>query len=318
MNLKKMMKITMTVAMTFAVSFSSLHAGKIHAQAATSCVGIKCYNVQDNFGKGDATMINCGNNRYILVDCGSEKDSEHLLKRIGKTCKTGGYENDAEKVYIPALILTHNHNDHMGGLETILKNTHVGKIYYNKIAVSKGAIKRKKTIKNLAKKYSVPTQAVSTKQILHIDPSTGNDGSKDNTVTVYGPAKDFTKNTANADDNVKVQAENNSSMIVDIHGGYNAILLGDLLPDGLAASIKAYKSNKDIFKANYNLCKFGHHGLRVKYHASEIKNYNTYINAKNYVFTATFKEAKAADERKNGEASCYSNLSKKNTKRIKG
>lgn len=306
MKLKKIMKSTFAVAMTLVVSLSTLNTGKIDAQAASSCVGIKCYNVQDNGGKGDATMLNCGNNRYILVDCGSAKDVDHLLTRIKKTCNKGGYSKNKNKIYISALILTHNHIDHMGGLEALLSDTaiHVGKIYYNKIAASEKGIEHKKTIKNLAKAHSVPTEAVSTKQILHIDPNNGEDVATNTAITVYGPAKDFTENKKEH----LITAENNSSIIVDIHGKYDAILLGDLMLDGLEASIITYKSNKEIFKANYDLCKFGHHGMRRTYDQNEIGYYNGFIHAENYVFTASTEEAQKLENKYSG-SSYYKNYS---------
>lgn len=114
----------------------------------------------------------------------------------------------------------------------------------------------------------------------------------DTSVGIYGAPAQFKPKTNKKDTN----AENNASMIVRVVGKkqnskgkdakYKAIFMGDMTSDGIAKAKSAYSS---IFTADYDYCKFGHHGLRteadIKVIVKECKWYKQNINAKFYAFT---------------------------------
>ena len=272
--------------------------------------GIKCYNVQDtnldetegSGGKGDASIIDCGNKEYVMIDCGSEADYNHLRARMLKTCdKSYRSEYDGEKIYIPLLIISHNHKDHMGAIKNLLNDSeiYVKEVIYTYVGPDGNS-----------SEVATCGAEIMTKLVSKAQVQKGtNDGydykatrSVCNTkITIYGPATKFQNHRT------EELAANNSSMVVKVEGSMKAIFLGDLCYDGLEASKEAYMA-EGLFTGDYDFCKFGHHGYRTASYcykdgtlingedsekegtfSKEIRIYNQYINAKEYVFTASKK-----------------------------
>ena len=72
-------------------------------------------------GEGDATFVEFPDGKTMLVDAG--EDGEDVLSYIQKC--------GAEK--IDFLVGTHPHSDHIGGLETVIRNMEIGSVYMPKV-----------------------------------------------------------------------------------------------------------------------------------------------------------------------------------------
>jgi len=72
--------------------------------------------VQCNVGQGDGAVIRTGNHQAIVVDVGPDDVAmNRCLTDLGITT-------------IPLLVLTHFHADHVGGLQSVLHNRHIGQV----------------------------------------------------------------------------------------------------------------------------------------------------------------------------------------------
>lgn len=251
----------------------------------TPVTGIKCYNVHSISGKGDASVINCGNKQYVMIDCGTADDADHLLERLEATCQK---QSDG-KIHFKALVISHNHKDHMGGIKKLLSSDiiSVDTVYYTYI----GPKDNIKTVVDAASKHGAEVvKLISNAQYKN---NVEGEYRKDLTIngtkiTILGPAKKF------ADHETDEMDCNNSSMVVKVEGSIRALFLGDLVYDGLKAVEDTYSSV--LFKQGeyYDFCKYGHHGLRNgsatdadSNFNQEIKIYNENIRAKQYVFTTS-------------------------------
>jgi len=78
-------------------------------------------------GQGDATLIQI-NNKNLLIDSGPDKKAYLYLKKLG--IKTLDY-----------VVITHPHEDHIGGLNYIIKNIDIKKYYLPKVISSSESFK---------------------------------------------------------------------------------------------------------------------------------------------------------------------------------
>ena len=70
-------------------------------------------------GQADSILIHTPKNKYILIDAGDEKSSIELVK----------YLKEREISTLDALIATHPHHDHIGGMSRIMENFQVKAFY---------------------------------------------------------------------------------------------------------------------------------------------------------------------------------------------
>lgn len=77
-------------------------------------------------GQADSIFITLPDRRVILIDGGNNKDGKPLTDYL----KSRGVEK------IDLMVATHPHEDHIGGLDVVLQNIPVGKIYAPKVADS--------------------------------------------------------------------------------------------------------------------------------------------------------------------------------------
>lgn len=76
-----------------------------------------------NVGQADSSLITLPDHRYVLIDGGNNKDGQKLVSFLKS--------KDITK--IDYIIATHPHEDHIGGLDTVINNFDIGKIYMPRI-----------------------------------------------------------------------------------------------------------------------------------------------------------------------------------------
>ncbi|MFP4660838.1 MAG: ComEC/Rec2 family competence protein [Halanaerobiales bacterium] len=72
-----------------------------------------------NVGQADSTLIELPERRYMLIDAGNNNDGDKIIK----------YLRDLNIEEIDYIIGTHPHEDHIGGLDQVIDNFDIGKIY---------------------------------------------------------------------------------------------------------------------------------------------------------------------------------------------
>lgn len=77
-------------------------------------------------GQADSIFIELPNNQTMLIDAGNNSDGEDIVRYIEKQ----GYDK------IDYLVGTHPHEDHIGGMDTIINDLEIGSIYMPKISTN--------------------------------------------------------------------------------------------------------------------------------------------------------------------------------------
>ncbi|TDX45520.1 MBL fold metallo-hydrolase [Orenia marismortui] len=75
-------------------------------------------------GQADSTLIQLPNNQNILIDGGNNSDASLIIR----------YLNNLHIKKIDYLIATHPHEDHIGGLDDIINNFKINKVYMPKVS----------------------------------------------------------------------------------------------------------------------------------------------------------------------------------------
>ena len=112
-------------------------------------------------GQGDSILIKTPSNKKILIDGGTE-ESEYIIKSYLKK----------EKVkYIDFIIATHLDSDHIGGLDYIIKNFNVKKLYMPKQSTNSTSYKNLLNAcdsKNLDIKYLQKGDKINIEEFIDI------------------------------------------------------------------------------------------------------------------------------------------------------
>lgn len=290
-NTKNLFKRSFMVLLCFIMT-ATLFSGTKPAEAASGDVSIQFIDVtKGDVGRGDATLIDC-NGKYVLVDGGSgDKDTyRHLKDYLLTYCKkTSG------RIELEAVIASHNHGDHVGGLTKLLNDTSTFKVktvYRNTVNDNEDFNKEcanAKAVVKVGRRFKTQGGTIdkTDKSTSNIHTAIKTIELEGTTISIYPPALDFEMLSFGSN------AVNNSSMIVRVDradGSGAALLLGDLMKTGLKSAIGAYPN---LFKNNFTVCKFGHHGLRGGDNddiTTELKLYNENIKTKYYVFTCSQKK----------------------------
>ncbi len=173
-------------------------------------------------GQADAILITLPNGAAVAVDAGERETQEALLQKI----------LDAGVSKLDALVMTHPHDDHIGGMDFLIQNLPVAKIYMTE------AVSTTRTFETLLetiaeKKIRVVKAAAGGS--IDLDPEVG--------IDILSP------------DSVSDGDMNENSVILRVRYGKTVFLLtGDA---GSAAEKDLLQSSAD-WKAD--VLKVGHHG----------------------------------------------------------
>ena len=290
-NMKKhIVKLLTIVVFCVAILFSSKETQAAKNTVEFINVAYDANTGNDGTGRGDAALVYFKDN-YFLIDagcgCNFGASNDPLTKRLKQL------ENSNK--YLKAIIISHNHWDHYGAVNSILNTKVVNKnttIYYcstyvpNKVGFQ--------SMLNNAKSKGIKTQGIPKGSIYNAN--TGNKNTYDtvknnnDALYIYGAAMSLVKNDE--------YWENQSSMVVQLKSdNINAIFLGDLYLRGLDAMNEQYGNL--LTKPDYTVCKVGHHGIRGTDISkanmdNEYKRFYSLLNAKNFVYTSTKAKAQSA------------------------
>jgi len=170
-------------------------------------------------GQADSIFIELPNKETMLIDAGNNSDDETVVN----------YINELNYDTINYLIGTHPHEDHIGGLDTVIDTFNIQNIYMPKVVYS-------------TKTYEDVLLAVKNKGLKINNAKAGTNiiDSKNLKIDIIAPANDYYVST------------NNYSAVVKItYNDKSFLFMGDaenLSEDEITANVKA------------DVIKIGHHG----------------------------------------------------------
>jgi len=181
-------------------------------------------------GQGDSIFIELPNGETMLIDAGERNYDKKVISYID----TLGYKS------IDYVVGTHPHTDHIGGLEAVIKNYDIGKIYMpKKSSNSKTFINLLNTIKDKGLKINTAKSGVSIIDSDALD------------VDIISPTKEYN------------DANNNSAVVKITYINRCFLFMGD-------AEIESEKSITDNIECD--VVKIGHHGSDTSSSDAFVKN----------------------------------------------
>ncbi len=196
-------------------------------------------------GQGDASLIQLPNNKNLLIDGGPGGDDYSRFDAGKKIILPYCQKNKIKK--IDAIIMTHPHSDHIGGLLSILKKIpveciydcgmpHTSELYYQCLEI----IDKKKII------YKIPT---SGDEIL-LDPNVQ--------ITVLHPPKNW---------KYRKEANDNSIVIMIHYNKIKCLFTGDI--------------EKEVEKILLNNSSIESTLIKIPHHGSDTSSSDKFIKAVN-------------------------------------
>ncbi|KHD38722.1 competence protein ComE [Clostridium acetobutylicum] len=186
-------------------------------------------------GQGDSILVQDGD-KNMLIDTGTNESQNYLISYLKK-------QNIKEINY---MVLTHPHEDHIGGADKVIKNFMVDKIYMNSVSTNT------KTFRDLI-------YAMKEKGLKADEPDSENFKLNKADCNVYGPVNPTEGNL------------NTYSIVVKVTYGQNKFLFtGDTQSSNEEAMIeKGYDLKCDVLK-------IAHHGSRT----SSTDDFLNYVSPK--------------------------------------
>ena len=173
-------------------------------------------------GQADCILLECGN-CFALVDGGNTDDGTMVTEYL----ESQGVE------ILSLMVATHPHEDHMGGLATVLKNFPVNNVWCSEIPYTNSCVS---AFTGTVKKQGKQIHYADVGDVFYLG------GANGATITVLGPVKSY--------EDVK----NLSLVLMVEYGNTRFLLTGDMERD---AEADLLDSGTDV-KAN--VLKVGHHG----------------------------------------------------------
>lgn len=176
-------------------------------------------------GQGDSILIQTPNHKNILIDAGPKRTED----------KVTAYLKRQHVEQLDALIVTHPHHDHIGGVPRILQNIKVKAFY----------------MPHLSKKTAAFTQmmkALKQKNVMIFYANAGNkiDVEKNIWIDIIGPLS------------AKYHTVNDYSYVLRVvHGANRFLLMGD---SGERSETELLKKHVDV---EANVIKIAHHGANT-------------------------------------------------------
>lgn len=183
-------------------------------------------------GQGDCTLLETPDGSTILIDCGTKEFKYNSGEStITPYLKRRGIEK------IDLLILTHLHNDHIGGIESILKNFRVEKI------ITDGSAENtmlEKTMDNLIIENKIKREELFSGDFIE----------------GYGNLRLYFLNPIQ-NDSLHTNEHSKSIVVKMQYGKTNAVFIGDLNIEGESVITNTYKN---FLKTD--ILKISHHGSK--------------------------------------------------------
>ncbi|ADZ19997.1 competence protein ComEC [Clostridium acetobutylicum] len=228
-------KLSLIFCFIFTIMFLSAWSkvGNVNVMAA-NFNNLKVHYI--DVGQGDSELIQCGG-KNMLIDTGTNESTSNLMS----------YLKNQNVQKIDYLVLTHPHEDHIGGADEVINNFNIGTIYMPNVATN-------------TQTYKDVIQAMRNKGLTATNPVVGSTfkvGSAN--CIVYGPINTNSENL------------NTYSIVIKLTYGNNKFMFtGD-----------AQSSNEqDMINAGFDLSadvlKVGHHGS----HTSSSQDFLNAVNPK--------------------------------------
>ena len=183
-------------------------------------------------GQGDSILVLLPNTNTLLIDAGERQSSDEILSTLKELAITE----------IDAVIATHPHADHIGGLIDVINNLNVSQV------IDSGQIHTTQTFEDLLEAVDaaqIPLMSVHEGDSIELDPRV--------TLDILNPPASLPKGVNNE------EGFNDNSVVLKLtYGEFTALFTGDMEDYNerrlLATTVEAL--DVDVLKA-------GHHGSRT-------------------------------------------------------